>query len=146
MKPRYWITIVAASVCCGSAGVWANGVQGEPPLPTLRAPPIPATRLDGAESFPPNADHALPNRRVPSLAPPQPGDTHPVTPDKAWGKAQPSVKPAPLSGNLGAGSIGNGEAHSGKAKTDTNAPLLGPTQPLNDTGVGDTQPLLRTGK
>ncbi|PLC50785.1 hypothetical protein CR159_07265 [Pollutimonas subterranea] len=130
MKLQYWVTIVAASTLWGPACVWAQGAHGVPPLPVPHAP---EHQPDGAGNFLPDiVDPALPNRhvpnrRVPSLAPPQPGDTHPITPDEAWGKPPPLIKPA---------------LPTGRSGSDSSTAM----QPLNGTGSEGIQDLLRTDK
>jgi len=114
MKLQYWVMAAAASALLTAGGVWAQAVQGEPPPPASQ-PSV--NRLEGAGSsvpnFLPDIDPALPNRRVPSLAPPRPLDGHPVTPDKAWPKP-PAIKPALPSRRPDAGKIKNDELLSGK--------------------------------
>lgn len=124
MKLQYWVAIAAASALWGPACVWAQGVQGGPTAPIPQTAP---SRPDGAGSFLPDIDPALPNRRVPGLAPPDPGNIHPVTPDEAWPKPPPSRKPALPSGKPGIDSAT-------------------PTQPLNGTGSEGFQHPPRTGK
>ncbi|WP_143705213.1 hypothetical protein [Pollutimonas nitritireducens] len=116
MKLQHWLTIAAACAVSGPVCVWAQAVQGEPPPPATQ-PSV--NRPEGAGStvpnFVPDIDPALPNRRVPSLAPPRPLDGHPVTPDKAWPKP-PAIKPALPSRRPDAGTIKNDELLSGKER------------------------------
>jgi len=95
MKLLYWVTITVASVCWGPAGVFAqggHGVQGWMPS----VPHIPANRMAWTKDFMLHG-RSVPNRRIPSLAPPRSRDLHPVTPDRAWPGPLSSIKPTPRS-------------------------------------------------
>lgn len=116
MKPQYWLTIAAACALWGPVFVSAQGVHGTQGWSPLAMPHNLVNRQARVDSFLPHFDPALPNRRVPSLAPPQSGDIHPVTPDKAWPLPLPSIKPVRPPVTSGAGNIAKGEPLSGKGR------------------------------
>jgi hypothetical protein len=117
MKLQYWVTIVAVSSSLwGSVCVLAQGVHGPQSGPPFTMPFRSLNRPVSVGNFLPHFDPALPNRRVPSLAPPQSGDIHPVAPDKAWPLPLPSIKPVRPPVTSGAGNIAKGEPLSGKGR------------------------------
>lgn len=108
-----------------------QGVHGRLPL---LMPQISVKRLPDAGSFfPHHLDPAVPNRRIPSLAPPQSGDIHPVTPDKAW-PMPTSIKPASPFVRSGKGNIANDDAILGRGPLNIEGPF---------DGIGGASGLLR---
>lgn len=147
MKLQYWVTIAAANALWTPAYAWDHGAQSGPAVPM---PQPPVSRPDSAGSFLPEIDPALPNRRVPSLAPPRP-DSHPITPGEAWPKPPPPIKPALPDKKSGMGNIVGDKALSRKGGPGLAEPLQGvngtggsiPAQPLNETGNDDVPQLPR---
>lgn len=123
MKLPFWVTIVAVSALSGPVCVSAQGVHGVQSGSPFTMPHRSMNRPATTGNFLPHFDPAVPNRRVPSLAPVQSGDMHPVTPDKAWPMPLPSIKPVRPPVTSGAGNIMNGRALSGKGRLSIEEPL-----------------------
>lgn len=122
MKLQYWVTIAVAGAFWAPACVSAQGMHDGFPF---FMPHSPVSRHAFPGSFVPNMtfNRTLPNRRVPSLAPPQFGDIHPVTPAKAWSKPLSSTKPARPSVRSGRSNIMNDDALFGRGPLSIEGPL-----------------------
>jgi len=120
MKVHSWVTIAAASAVWGPACVLAQVAQGGIPIPQS-SENRPATS-GGALS---DIDRGLPNRRIPSVTPPQSGSDHPITPDEAWPKSQPSAKQVRPFPKANTENDATDEDFSGTGELDTEEPLEG---------------------
>ncbi len=140
MKLQYWVTIAVASALWGPACVSAQTIQGIHGIPGIQGlqglqrmqgrphlpmPHSPVNRPGSAGNFFLHSSPTFPNRRVPSLEPPESGDIHPVTPDMAWPKSHSLITPGRPSMKSGPGNILNGEDLSGRGDLGIEEPLGG---------------------
>lgn len=94
MKQRLWITIALAGTLYAPGLLLAQTAHDR-----LTRPQSAANPAASPGNVLPNADSALPSRRIPGLVPPHKDESHPIKPGEAWPRSKPSTTPrlTPLS-------------------------------------------------